>query len=335
MSALFEQLTGLGLRDPGLLACALLLPLALWARLRRGRPAVAFAPSALFAGGFELPRTWRVRLRALPWILVVSGLVSVVFALARPVEREPLAQRSEGIDILLCLDTSSSMASGDMDRRRTRLEVARDAATQFIAGRPNDRIGLITFARFPDVRCPLTLDHAALTEILAGVAPVDGDGPEDATGIGTAVARAAQVFEESGARSRVVILLTDGAENVALEGKQREIPPVHAAQLCERLDVRVYGIVAGVGRRDTTGAIAPLDTQEIEQLAARTGGAFHRVRDADAVASVYERIDELETAPVEEPRYILADRYLPFLLAGLALLLLGVLLGATWWEVLP
>ncbi|MDJ0974965.1 MAG: VWA domain-containing protein [Planctomycetota bacterium] len=334
--AMFESLTGYTLRDPALLLVLGLVPLALWIGLRRGAPAVRFAPGGLFDdGGLGLPRTWRVRWRSLPRVLQVLGIACVVLAFARPAEREALPQRAVGLDILLCLDTSSSMSSRDMDQRRTRLDVARDAAARFIEGRPHDRIGLITFARFPDVRCPLTLDHEALTAILGEVRPVEGEGPEDATGIGTAVARAAQVFEAGASPSRVVILLTDGVENVALQGKQGEIPPTHAAQLCERLGVRVYGIVAGVGRRAADGSLVALDTQAMQDMALRTGGTFHRARDADAVDRVYERIDQLETSALEEPRYVLEDRYLPFLILGLVLLALGLVLGATVFEVLP
>lgn len=336
MSALFESLTGCTLRDPLCLLAVLLVPLALWLGLRRGAPALRFAPAALFGpGDGRLPSTWRTRLLGLPRCLEGLGMLAIVVALARPAQRTPLPPAAEGIDILLCLDTSSSMAARDMDRRRTRLDVAREAAARFIAGRPHDRIGLITFARYPDVRCPVTLDHDALTAILRDVAPVPGDGPEDATGIGTAVAKAAQVLGGGEAPSRVVILLTDGAENVALAGKRGEIPPVHAAQLCERLGVRVYGIVAGVGRRGAEGGLVALDTRPIEALAARTGGTFHRARDAGAVERVYERIDQLETATLADPRYVLEDRYLPFLLVGLVLLALGAILGATLLEVLP
>ncbi|MHC4732803.1 MAG: VWA domain-containing protein [Planctomycetota bacterium] len=193
------------LQDPWWLLLALLVPLALWLRWRRGGPTVLFAPGAFLA---RLPGAWRVRLLPLPWLLLVAGLSLTVVALARPVRRVPVPHKSEGIDIMLCLDTSSSMTANDMDPQRTRLDVAKDAAARFIAGRPNDRIGLICFARFPDLRCPPTPDHGALRELLAAVTPVASDGPEDATGIGTAVARAAQVLSGGPAKSRVVILLT-------------------------------------------------------------------------------------------------------------------------------
>ena len=331
MSALLERLAGLVLLQPVLLALGLLLPLAYWLGRRR-RPRAAPVSTAAFLQA--LPSVRSV-LQPLPTVLAILGMLAIVWACAHPAARKPRPQTKQGIDIVLCLDTSSSMNAKDLDRERTRLEVARDAAARFVASRPQDRIGLVSFARYPDLRCPPTLDHGALARILDEVAAVAGDGPEDATGIGAAVARCAEVLQRGRARSRVVILLTDGEENVALEGAPDEIAPIHAAQLCRRLGVRVYAIAAGIMRRDPTGAWVRLDTRPIEHLAERTGGAFHPVRDARALDAVYGRIDAMEKAPLEDPRYVLADRRLGFAVLALVLLVLGRLLGATWLRVRP
>jgi Ca-activated chloride channel family protein len=333
MSALFESLTGLTLLDPWMLLFAFLVPLALWVRRSRGKPAVRFAPGFFLRQ--EWPWSWRVRLLWLPRVLQVLGLLFVVLALARPVHREPLPYETEGIDILLCLDISSSMTANDMDRKRTRLDVARDAAAKFITGRPNDRIGLICFARYPDLYCPLTLDHEALKTLLTEVTTVINDGPEDATGIGTAVARAAQVLSHSEAESKVVILLTDGAENVATAQTPEEIAPLHAAQLCEDLGIRVYTIVAGIGHPDPSGEWIPLDTRQVEDLAERTLGRFFEAKDAGAVAGVYAYIDELERIELEEPRFKVEERFLFFVIAALALLFTGRGLASIVLEVVP
>ena len=331
MSALFERWTGLTLLDPGLLVLLLLLPVAVGLAWRRGAVAILLAPSALLPRA----RSLRAHLVGVPLGLQVLGLACLGIALARPAAREPLPIESRGIDIVLCLDVSSSMQASDMDAKRTRLAVARDAALAFIAARPEDRIGILTFARYPDLRCPPTSDHEALREILAEVDTVSPDSPEDATGIGGAVARAAAVLSDSPARSRVVILLTDGEENVALRGRTDEIPPAHAAQLCRRFGVRVYTITAGTGRRDATGALVPIDTGPVKSLARRTGGSFHEARRAGDVVAVYEQIDRLETAPIETPRYIFAERHLLFLGIGLLLLALGYLLSSFGLAVLP
>lgn len=317
---------------PGLLLLALLVPLAGWLRLRRGRPAATFAPAAFLEG---LPATWRTRIRHLPAVLFVAGVILAVVALARPVELVAVPDEREGIDILLCLDTSSSMATNDLDPRRTRLDVAKEAAARFVAGRPDDRIGLVAFARYPDLRCPPTLDHDALLRMLAGVERVEADGPEDATAIGTAVARAAQALGDRGAASRVVILLTDGEENVATADRADEIAPVHAAQLCADEGIRVYTIAAGLGRRTASGEWVALDTSQVRDLARRTGGRFFTARDADAVAGVYRAIDEMETARLPDPELVERDRFGPFLLAALALLLAGRLLAAGPLAVRP
>lgn len=315
------------LLDPWLLALALLVPVALWRRRRAA--AVPFAPGTLLAPGPpHLPKSWRVRLLPLPRALQVLALLLAVVALARPARREMLPLRTEGIDILLCLDTSSSMTANDMDRRRTRLEVAKAAAAEFVRGRPEDRIGLISFARYPDVRCPLTLDHEALAGILAGVTTVQGDGPEDATGIGTAVARAAQVLQADEKRERVVILLTDGDENVATQGAPAEIAPSHAAQLCAALGARVYAVAVGAGG-------PKLDTGPLQRMSQKTGGEFHEARDASAVTAVYRQIDALEKTGFDRPRYVIEDRFLSFLIAAIAVFLLGRLLESTVLGVFP
>ena len=198
----------------------------------------------------------------------------------------------------------------------------------------------MTFARFPDVRCPPTLDHGALAKLLSAVEVVSSDGPEDATGIGTAVARAAQLLGAKmpgtgGAGSRVVILLTDGEENIATADKPEEIAPLHAAQLSADFDVRVYAIAAGLGRPDRNGNWIELDTGPVRRLAERTGGKFFEARDAGAIASVYGEIDELERMEFAEPRYDVREGFLPLLAAAISLLVASVFLRTILLAVMP
>ncbi len=329
MSALFERLTGMQLLDPGFLWLLPVPLLALAWRLRRRRRAVRFAPAALG----PLPVSWRVRLLGLPALLWALGLCGVVVALARPAERVRLAGATEGIDMLLCVDTSSSMTAPDLGRAGTRLDLAREAATVFVRARPHDRIGLLSFARYPDLRCPPTLDHEALAVILARLSTVTSEGPEDYTGIGTAVARAAQILDGAAAASPVVILLTDGEENVATRGTAGEIAPVHAAQLCRTLGVRVYAIA--VGGEAPSGPRAPPDLGALERIAATTGGALFRAGDANALGAAYARIDALERSGFEEERHAVQERQLPLLLAAVALLLFARGGEATLLRVAP
>jgi Ca-activated chloride channel homolog len=315
------------LLQPELLLLAVAIPLLFL--LRRRAPALRLAGAAL-AG--PLPATWRTRLRVLPRTLEAAGLLCGIVALARPIVRHPLPVTRRGSDILLCLDVSSSMGTNDLDAARSRLAVARDAAARFVAARADDRIGLIRFARFPDLVSPPTLDHEALRALLDEVAPVEADGPEDATGIGAAVARAAQVLRSSTANSKVVIVLTDGEENVFNAGAPDEIAPLHAAQLCTTVGARAYAIHVAGG--DDEGA-ASGGARSLKQMAERTGGAFFAARDAAALTAVYARIDELEREEPAPPRYRFEERFAPLLLAALLLLLGGRFAALSRFGVAP
>ena len=329
---IFESVTGLRLEDPwGLLLVLPLFAIVLLAR-RRQSASIRFAPPV-----GELPPSWRVRTRRLPGGLEVAALALLVVALARPVDRSPLPLETQGIDIVLAIDTSSSMKAVDMDPTRTRLEVAKSAAERFISRRPDDRIGLIRFARYPDVLAPATRDHVALGALLDEIERVAEDGPEDATAIGAAIAAGARALRGagSGASGKVLILLTDGEENVATAEAPHEIGPRPAAQLCEAFGVRVYSVVAGRGRPGPRGQFEPLDLTQIQEVADRTGGALMEARDAAGMDAVYETIDRLEKVSHAEPRFEIEDRFLGVLFLGLALWLVGRALRATVWEVLP
>ncbi len=342
MTAWLESLTRLTFTSPILAWAAAALPIALWLRWRQGHPAIRFAPAVLLEDarlvGAEAPawpRSGRTRWQTLPTMLQVLGLILAVVALARPVELSPLPVRKDGIDIVLCLDLSSSMAATDLDPKRTRLAVVQEAAERFIAARPDDRIGLVGFARFPDLRCPPTLDHRALDELLLEMQLVESDGAEDATGIGTAVARAAQVLAGGASKSKVVVLLTDGEENVSSADNPAEIAPLHAAQLCEEIGVRVYTIAAGMGRQGASGEWIPVDTSQVRGVAERTGGEFFEAKDAQALERVYATIDTLETVEIAQPRFRREDRFLPFLIAALVVWWIGRLLSSVGWRRLP
>ena len=332
MNAWFESRTGMRFEDPSFLWLALLIPAAVWFRRRRAPPMLLFAPFAFLA---DVPRSARQWLQPMPAILRTVALLLVVAAMARPVHRDPLPLVSEGIDLFLCLDASSSMAANDLDPRRTRLQVAREAALDFVSARAHDRLGLVRFARYPDLLCPSTLDHRAIRELLQELRMVEADGDEDLTGIGTALARCAQVLSASEARSRVVVLLTDGEENVAGSGHDGEIAPRDAAQLCVHAGIRVYTIVVGVGRLAADGRWEALDTKAVQHVAEATGGAFYQARDARTLEQVYSTIDQLERQSFEEPRYRLEERFVPFLVSALVLWWLGHLLRASALGVLP
>lgn len=335
MRGVLEQATGLLFEDLWILGLILLLPVVVLWRRRHPPAAVDFAPAALLLGNTAIPRSWRVRMSWLPTTLEIVALGLLVLAAARPMERVQLPLRSQGIDILLCMDLSSSMAAEDMDARRSRLQVAKDAAARFVESRVDDRIGLVSFAGYVDVRCPPTRDQRALLRFLDELEHVEEDSQEDLTGIGTAVARSAQVLSNSDAQSRIVVLLTDGAENVATAQSPEEIAPQQAARLCDRFGVRVYTIAAGSGDPRGVGGGQRLNRDEVRLLAERTGGRFFTAKDAAAIEAVYGDIDRLEKSPFEEPRYELQDAFLPLLIAGVLTLALAFGLRRTVLEALP
>ena len=321
-------------RDPTFLWIGLLVLVGIALRAgTRNRPALRSGALALVPR--DLTPSLRLRLRRLPRALEVTALVALTIAVARPVARLELPRQREGIDILLLADRSSSMVANDLDKEATRLDVARNAARLFVEAREFDRIGLVSFARYADLNCPVTLDHEAMLGFLDGLRPVAANSAEDLTGIGTAIARAGQALRESTAKSRVLVVLTDGEENVATERTPEEIGPLEAAELCARFGIRAHTIAIGRGKQARDGSFEPIDTSTLEEVAKKTGGQFFKATDDDALVEVYRRIDELERTVFEEPRFQFEERFAPFLFAGLLLLLLSRALRLGLTEVWP
>ena len=315
-------------RDPRWFWLALVLPVLVVLRWRR-HTGTMLAAAPFAAEPAPLPRSWRARFAWLPFALELTALLLGTVALARPVRTVPLPPQREGRDVLLCVDRSSSMAATDLAPDRTRLAVAIDAARTFVDARASDRTGFVEFARFADLRCPPTLDHAAVRELLATITMVDKDGPEDATGIGGAIAAAAEVLQRSTAKSKVIVLVTDGEENVATAASPDEIPPLHAAQLCREIGIRVHTIVVGLGNRKPDGRVVPLDPTAVQQLAATTRGRFFAARDAGGLRSVMAEIDALEATAFAEPRVLWREGFGVAMAAAIAALVLAQVLGRT------
>lgn len=294
-----------------------------WHRLERTQFAAGFLlqPGAT---GKRLPRTWRARAFHLPSALHAAMLALVVVAMAQPQSQRQQPAPPAGRTIVLCLDQSSSMAATDLAPGRSRHDVGREVAAAFVKDRPHDRIGLLGFARYSDLRCPPTADHEALGELLAALPLIAADSPEDATAIGAAVATAARSLERASG-GRVLILVTDGEENVAHELAPDEIAPLHAAQLCAALGIRVHAIQVGSGNVKPDGQVVPIDGSALRDLAALTGGRHFVAADARGLAGVYAQIDQLETSPPSPGRLVGYEWY-PAML-GLALLLAALARG--------
>jgi len=317
---------------PWLLLLLVLVPvLALWARRSGARPA------AVLWG--RLASTWvptsgllRRALETLPWLALVLGLV----ALARPQEGLRLSEtETRGVDIVLAIDISPSMAAEDF-QPENRLAVAKQTAKTFIRQRSHDRVGLVGFAATAFVQCPLTLDHDALLELLDGL---DFGLAEDGTAIGMGLATSVAGLRSSRTPSKVVVLLTDGNNN------RGSIDPLTGADLAHAFGVKVYTVLVGrggvvpvpvddpvLGRR-TQMVQMDVDEGSLREIARRTGGRFYRATDQAALSGIYAEIDRLERAPIHSITY---REYLdvgPHLLA-LAALLLGVfVVGTTTWGV--
>jgi Ca-activated chloride channel family protein len=312
----------------------ILWPLLLAAALLPGRPAGARGPAGLAAG---LPRSLKQRLGWLPRACELAGLALWIFALARPVATDQVrTDVSEGVDILLVLDRSGSMTHPDLAEGRTRLEVAKAVVEDFARRRmtdtvgASDNVGLLVFARVPELLCPFTLDFGALQGFLSSVQPAPSRA-EDGTAIGVALAKGVRVLSRSEAKSRVVVLLTDGLNT------DPELEPLDAAELARQRGIRVYTILAGrllyqAGLfNELVATEEELDSSELEAIAERTGGRFYRARDARQLEQIYAEIEALERTPRRENRAIhLTELYPPFLLAGLLLYVAGFLLAGTW-----
>lgn len=326
--------------QPWAFAALVLLPL-LWRWWRQqDEPAVAFPSLPALPRDLGGRARWR-------WILPAlraAALALLVTAAARPQYGTGEGRiRGEGIDIVLAVDISGSMLAEDFSKpsgeRANRLEGAKAVVRDFVARRVNDRIGLVVFAGRPYTQCPLTLDHGWLLQTLERV---QIGMIEDGTAIGSALATAAARLENSSAKSKVIVLLTDGQNNAG------KVSPTTAAEAIAQLGIRVYTIGAGsrglapFPARDVFGnrvyRPVPVDIDEttLRAVAERTGGRYFRATDTESLRSIYGEIDRLERTAFEAPRYFAYEEAYPFvLLAVLALYLTELALRHTWLRVLP
>lgn len=301
--------------SPEAFVALVLVPLLVLAWWRgRSRGGALLLPSL---GTVRLARpTLRTRLYPLLLALRCVVLVALVVALARPQGLgRPVVTSSDAVDVLVVLDVSSSMASEDF-QPENRLEVAKRVIGEFVDGRPGDRVGLVAFARFSVLKCPLTTDHDVLKRQLAGASMAAGD--DDGTAIGMALASAVNHLRRSTAASRVVVLLTDGENN------RSTIDPSTGAEIARALGVKVYTV--GVGRapreEDTDGdePLAAFNEEALESIAAATGGRYFRAVDPETLREIFDTVDTLERSPVETPSYRRVTEWyaLPLLVALLA-----------------
>jgi Ca-activated chloride channel family protein len=313
-----------------------LIPLIAWYIFRQKKLSASLQISTTrgFSGA---PKTWKHYLRHFIFVTRVLALALLIVVLARPQSSESWEnQQTEGIDIVMAIDVSTSMLARDL--KPDRLEAAKDVATQFIAGRPYDRIGLVVFAGESFTQCPLTTDHAVVTNLLrethTGIL-------EDGTAIGNGLATAVNRLKESSAVSRVVILLTDGENN------RGEIPPLTAAEIAKTFGIRVYTI--GVGTEGTAPypvqtnfgtriqqVQVKIDEETLQSIANTTDGEYFRATDNEKLQQIYEQIDQLEKSKIEVKEFSRKqEEFQPFAWAALALVILGLFLKFSVFRNIP
>ena len=309
-----DAITAIEFREPLLLLLAVLaVPLYLLARRAPGR--VVFSSLGILpaeAGG------WRRRFAWVPDVMLCLALIALVVALAGPRIGERFSRiHREGIAIMMVVDVSSSMRALDLStpaRERTRLEAVQDVFEAFVlgggdlAGRPDDTVGLVSFAGFADTAVPLTLDHNNLAAVARDLSTVR-DRTEDGTAIGDALALAVERLRESTARSRIAVVLTDGVNNAGVES------PAAAAELARSMGVRVYTIGAGTtglapvrmedrfGRSILRSMRVEVDEAVLQQIAEVADGRYFRAEDAEGLERVYAEIDRLERTRITEDRF--------------------------------
>jgi Ca-activated chloride channel family protein len=341
--ASFEDLWLLWILVPLYLVWAALWFLLPRWRRRRGRTAAIRFSTLEQAARIRKP--WTLRIRPFVQALRLTAVALLITAMARPQTGRELTQvSSEGIDIVLVMDTSGSMQALDLDtdlaiqRRRNRLEVVKDVVREFVEGRPNDMVGLVVFGEEAFTQCPLTLDHPVLLDLLGSIEiGIAGDRTAIGSGLGTAVKR----LQKSKAKSKVVVLLTDGRNNAGT------LAPDIAAQLAKSQNVKVYTIGAGTRGRApflvdsmfgsrVVYQDVEIDDDALRAIAETTGGAYYRAEDREALRHIYGEIDRLERTEITTKSYVeYKDRYPWFVIGALGLVLIEVTLLGTRLRGLP
>ncbi len=286
-----------------------------------------------------LKTSYKAVLRHVVFAFRLFTVSLLILVLARPQSRSSWKDvKTEGIDIVLAVDVSYSMLAKDF--KPNRLEAAKEVAKEFIDSRPNDRIGLVIFGGEAFTQCPLTTDHTVIKNLFSDIeAGTVGQG----TAIGLGLADAVSRVKESKAKSKIVILLSDGVNNVG------EIAPLTAGDIAKTFGVRVYTVGVGTkGKALTPVAMFPngqmeydyvdvdLDENTMTKIAEETGGKYFRATDNESLRSVYKEIDKLEKSIISEKSFSnKAEHFLPFAIAGALFLLLEFLIRKTVIRSIP
>ena len=313
-----------------------LIPLIAWYVLK-DKNAHASIQVSTIKGFNAAPKTYKYYLRHALFAFRVLAIALLIVAMARPQSSNKWENiTTEGIDIVMSLDISSSMLARDFDPDR--LEAAKDVATQFITGREQDKIGLVIFSGESFTQCPLTTDHAVLINLFKDI---QSGMIEDGTAIGLGLANAVNRLKDSQAKSKVIILLTDGVNN------QGEIAPLTAAELAKTFGIRVYTI--GIGTQGTApypvqtafgvsmrNMPVKIDEEVLQQIAEMTGGQYFRATDNNKLKAIYEQIEQKKKSKIEVKQFSTRnEEYLMFALLGALFLLLEIALRNSLLRNIP
>lgn len=319
----------------------LLIPYILWYFMyrKKSEPTMRMGDTRAY---LYAPKSLRVRLVHLPMALRCVAFVLLVLVMARPQTHNAWNDKQvEGIDIMLAMDVSTSMLAEDL--KPNRIEAAKEVAAEFISRRPNDNIGLTIFAGESFTQCPMTTDHASLLQLLHNTRTdiAQRGFIEDGTAIGMGIANAVSRLKDSKTKSKVIILLTDGSNNMG------DISPMTAAEIAKSFGIRVYTIAVGSNKvapypMPVGGTVqyvtmkVDIDTETLRDIASATEGNFYRATNNSELKKIYNDIDKLEKTKMQVRHYAKRyEAYLPFAIAALACLLLEVLLRVTWFRRIP
>lgn len=313
-----------------------LVPMAVWYILRNRKNTASIRISTL-APVLKAPKTLRQYLRHLVFLLQAGSVIFLTIALARPQSSTSWENvTTEGIDIVVALDISSSMLAKDFSPDR--LEAAKNVAMEFISGREYDRMGLVVFSGEAFTQCPLTTDRAVLLNLFKDIkSGIIEDGTAIGNGLATAVAR----LKDSQAISRVVILLTDGENN------RGEIAPITAAEIAKTYGIRVYTV--GVGTIGTApypfrtpygiemrDVEVKIDEPTLKKISELTDGKYFRATNNNKLAEIYQEIDKLEKSKIEIKEFSRkAEEFMPFAIAGILFLIGSLLLRLLFFRTIP
>ena len=323
---------------PAFFYALILVPLMAAWYFWRGRKGTAPLTLSGFENLDDNMASVRVWLRHILAVLRMAVVVLIVVVLARPQSSNQWEQvTTEGIDIVMCMDISGSMQA--MDFKPNRLEASKNVGIEFVNARQNDRFGLVVFAGESFTQCPMTTDRAVVINFLK---EIDFGVIEDGTAIGMGLATAVNRIKESKAKSKVIILLTDGVNN------RGDVGPVTAAELAAGYGIRVYTIGVGshgnapiqlqdmFGRTVTQSMPVEIDEEVLQRIAESTDGAYFRATNNNKLREIYQEIDQLERTRLDVKQFSKKkEEYFPFLLAALLILLTEILLRYTVFRTIP